>query len=92
VPRSPGRTGRPWLRLAAQVLTEDTHCNRCHRPLYPWLRSPHPLSSTVDHIIALADGGHPTDRANLAGMHRSCNLAKEHDRRRGRSLGTSRTW
>jgi 5-methylcytosine-specific restriction endonuclease McrA len=74
------------------VLTESTHCARCRLPLHPQLVDPHPLSSTVDHVIALVEGGHPTDRANLLAMHRKCNLDKEEARRKQRALNASRDW
>lgn len=92
MPRSKGRTGRPWERLRAQVLAEETHCINCSRPLRPDLRSPHPHSSTVEHIVSLCEGGHPTDRANLAASHRTCNVRKENARRKASALGASRDW
>jgi 5-methylcytosine-specific restriction endonuclease McrA len=90
--RSKGRSGRPWQRLRRQVLAESTHCARCGQPLRPELPWRHPYSSTVDHIVSLCEGGHPTDRANLAAMHRTCNVRKENARRKARALGTSRDW
>ena len=91
--RSKGRSGRPWQRLRAQVLAESTHCARCGLVLRPDLASPHRYSSTVDHVVALVDGGHPTDRANLVAMHRTCNVRKENERRKqARSARASREW
>lgn len=90
--RGPGRTGRPWQRLRARVLAESTHCAWCDRPLRPDLAWPDPLSSTVDHVVSLEEGGHPTARANLVAMHLGCNSAKENARRRARRHKTSRNW
>ena len=39
-------------------------------------RYPHPLSPTVDHIIPVAKGGHPSDLDNLQLAHRCCNREK----------------
>lgn len=60
--------------------------------LYPELEWPDLMASTAGHIIALADGGHPTDRANLQAEHFGCNLEAEIERRRQRSLNASREW
>jgi 5-methylcytosine-specific restriction endonuclease McrA len=90
--RGPGRTGSRWQKLRRQVLAEATLCVWCHEPLRPELRWPHRLSSTVDHLVSLIEGGHPTDRANLAGAHLGCNAKKENARRRQRASNTSRDW
>jgi 5-methylcytosine-specific restriction endonuclease McrA len=37
---------------------------------------PHPLSPSVDHIIPLSKGGHPSDLSNLQLAHRWCNRQK----------------
>lgn len=92
MPRSKGRAGRPWQRLRAQVIAESTHCGECRRPLCPHLRWPALQSSTAGHIIALIDGGHPTDRANLQAEHLTCNIRKENERRKQRALNVSREW
>jgi 5-methylcytosine-specific restriction endonuclease McrA len=50
------------------------------------------MATVVDHIVSLIEGGHPTDRANLAAAHRRCNHDKENTRRKQRSLNASRDW
>lgn len=55
--------------------TQDT-CGICGQPVDKSLRSPHPLSPTVDHIIPVARGGHPSALENLQLAHRVCNRAK----------------
>ncbi len=35
--------------------------------------TPHPLSTEVDHIVPLAEGGHPFASENLRAVHRKCN-------------------
>ena len=40
------------------------------------LKYPDPMSKTVDHIIPIAKGGHPSDLSNLQLAHRCCNRQK----------------
>ena len=90
--RGPGRNGRPWLRLSRRLMASATHCSYCGGLLRRDLGHNHPLAPTVDHRVALADGGHPTDPANLTVVHRGCNSRKENARRRQRKLNASRDW
>lgn len=55
--------------------TQDT-CAICGKPVDMELKFPHPLSKTVDHIIPVAKGGHPSDLANLQLAHFICNRLK----------------
>lgn len=75
MPRSKGRTGRPWRRIRAQVLAESQLCWICG----------HGAADTVDHVIPLSKGGDPLDPANLRPAHgvngcpvcrRKCNSSK----------------
>jgi 5-methylcytosine-specific restriction endonuclease McrA len=59
--------GRAYDRLRAQILDRDgAVCHLCGRP----------GASVVDHVVPLAQGGHPTDPANLRAAHNGCNLRK----------------
>ena len=96
-----GKAGDPrgtarWKALRLAVLAESTHCAKCGRPLVPHLKSPHPLSSTVDHGVALVLGGDPYDRGSLRAMHFGCNAslgASLGNRLRGQSKRSpSRAW
>ncbi|MHA7270410.1 HNH endonuclease [Arthrobacter sp. HLT1-20] len=40
------------------------------------------MGPSLDHIIALVEGGHPTAPWNLQPMHLGCNVKKENARRR----------
>lgn len=93
--RTHGRKGRPWERLAKQVIgyavEKGKPCPRCHKPIDPPGTWParHPLSPSVDHIVPLSvDGSRAHDPANLRAMHFGCNS--------GRGDGTHervrRTW
>lgn len=57
------------------LATRDT-CGICGLPVDFGYKAPHPLSPTVDHIIPVSKGGHPSDMANLQLAHRWCNRWK----------------
>lgn len=59
-----------------RIFATQTVCALCGKPVDFSLKSPHPLSATVDHIIPVAKGGHPSDIDNLQLAHRCCNRAK----------------
>ena len=58
------------------ILATQELCAICGLPVDKRLKSPDPMSATVDHIIPIAKGGHPSDISNLQLAHRSCNRAK----------------
>ena len=51
-------------------------CGICGQPVDKTLKYPDPMSKTVDHIIPIAKGGHPSDLSNLQLAHRCCNRQK----------------
>ena len=55
--------------------TQDI-CGICGLPVDKELKSPDPMSKTVDHIIPVSKGGHPSDLSNLQLAHRCCNRQK----------------
>ena len=58
------------------ILASQSVCAICGQPVDKTLKSPHPMSATVDHIIPIAKGGHPSDINNLQLAHRACNRRK----------------
>lgn len=58
------------------ILATQEVCAICGQPVDKSLRSPHPMSASVDHIIPIAKGGHPSALDNLQLAHRSCNRLK----------------
>jgi 5-methylcytosine-specific restriction endonuclease McrA len=83
VARTHGRKGRPWERLARQVIThaieQGTLCPRCREPFDPIGTWParHPRSPSVDHIVPLSlDPTRGNDPANLRAMHFGCNSSR----------------
>jgi len=59
-----------------KILATQTICGICGKPVDFSLKYPHPLSPTVDHIIPVSKGGHPSDIDNLQLAHRCCNREK----------------
>lgn len=59
-----------------RIYATQSVCAICGKPVDFSLKYPHPLSPTIDHIIPLAKGGHPSDISNLQLAHRCCNRQK----------------
>lgn len=62
--------------ISADIFERDRWvCGLCHRRIPKHLKSPHPMSASLDHIVPLADGGDhlPT---NVHASHLRCNLSK----------------
>lgn len=81
-----GRGGRTWRAICSEILVPGVVCAwpPCQGEIDLDLPSTHRMSGTVDHIIKLEDGGHPTARWNLQPMHRRCNTIKENEGRKAR--------
>ena len=58
------------------VLATQNICGICGKEVDRSFKYPHPLSATVDHVIPIAKGGHPSDLSNLQLAHRCCNRWK----------------
>ena len=56
-----------------RIYATQTICGICGRPVDFSLKYPHPLSPTIDHILPVSKGGHPSDIDNLQLAHRCCN-------------------
>ena len=59
-----------------KILATQEVCAICGKPVDKSLKYPHPLSATVDHIIPIARGGHPSSIDNLQLAHFTCNRQK----------------
>lgn len=68
-----GRDNSTTRRVAARLRREARVCALCGLPIDPELKSPHPFSFTVDHIIPLSMGGAVADPTNMRAAHRICN-------------------
>ena len=58
------------------ILRTQNVCGICGRPVDKKLKWPDPLSPTIDHIIPVSRGGHPSALDNLQLAHRWCNRQK----------------
>lgn len=56
------------------IATQDI-CAICGKPVDKKIKSPDPMSATIDHIIPLTKGG-SNELDNLQLAHRCCNLVK----------------
>jgi 5-methylcytosine-specific restriction endonuclease McrA len=92
MPRSRGRTGRPWRRVRARILADSQTCWLCGHPIDLGLPVTHAMSATVDHVMPLAAGGDPLDPHTLRPAHRGCNGRKSNKLRYTKSSKTSRVW
>lgn len=59
-----------------RIYATQTVCGICGKPVDMSLKYPHPMSKTIDHIIPIAKGGHPSDLENLQLAHWTCNRQK----------------
>ena len=59
-----------------RLLKSENVCGICGKPIDMELKSPHPMSACIDHIVPVSKGGHPSDIDNLQLAHWSCNRAK----------------
>ena len=73
--RAPGNRAA-FDKARKVILSTQDVCGICGKPVDKTLKYPHPLSPTVDHIIPVSKGGHPSDLNNLQLAHRCCNRAK----------------
>lgn len=63
-------------RNKRKIYATQKLCGICGQPVDFSLRYPNPMSKTVDHIIPINRGGHPSDLDNLQLAHLSCNRQK----------------
>lgn len=59
-----------------KILATQTVCGICGKPVDKSFKFPHPLSPSIDHIIPVDKGGHPSDMNNLQLAHLCCNRFK----------------
>lgn len=71
-----GETRTAYLKNARRVIMAGEVCGICGRPVDKSLKYPDPMAPSVDHIIPISRGGHPSDIDNLQLTHWCCNHAK----------------
>ena len=75
-PDMDGSFKQAYDRNRKAVLAQAEVCAICGMPINKRLKFPDPMSATVDHIIPIARGGHPSDPQNLQAAHLICNQVK----------------
>ncbi len=75
-PDMDGSFKQAYDRNRKTVLAQAEVCAICGMPINKRLKFPDPMSATVDHIIPVAKGGHPSDPQNLQPAHLICNQIK----------------
>lgn len=58
------------------IFATQTVCALCGKPVDFSLKYPNPWSATIDHIIPIDKGGHPSDLENMQLAHFRCNRLK----------------
>lgn len=61
---------------ARKIYATQKVCGICGQPVDFSLKWPDPMAKTIDHIIPVAKGGHPSDINNLQLAHFTCNRQK----------------
>lgn len=80
-----GRSGAVWRGLVKTHCPPGSICALCGREIVFGLRPRHPKGPSLDHIVELWQGGHPTAVWNLQPAHLGCNVRKSNALRRRRA-------
>lgn len=75
-PDKDGKHRAQFDKNKKRIYATQSVCGICGKPVDFSLKYPHPLSPTIDHIIPIDKGGHPSDIANLQLAHFTCNRQK----------------
>lgn len=59
-----------------KIYATRSTCALCGKPVDMQLRYPDPMSKSIDHIVPIAKGGHPSAMSNLQLAHLICNKHK----------------
>lgn len=65
-----------FIKNRRRILATQDYCALCGKWVDKTLKRPDPYAPEVDHIIPIAQGGHPSDIANLQLVHGICNRTK----------------
>ena len=75
----PDRMGahrQAYARNKKRILATQNVCGICGKPVDMSLKNGDPMAPTIDHIIPVAKGGHPSSLDNLQLAHWTCNRQK----------------
>lgn len=71
-----GAHRQAYARNRKRILATQNICGICGRLVDLSLKQGDPMAPTVDHIIPVAKGGHPSSLDNLQLAHWTCNRQK----------------
>ncbi|MFI6819254.1 HNH endonuclease [Nonomuraea sp. NPDC050328] len=94
MPRSKGRTGRPYLRLRDTLRKSPGGrvCWICGEEIDMAAPPRTPRSWSLDHVVPLDKGGAETDPANARAAHYGCNSSRGSRMATRSKTTTSRRW
>ena len=75
-PDKKGAHRAAYERNKKKIFATQNTCGICGKPVDMSLKYPHPMAPTIDHIVPVAKGGHPSSLENLQLSHFSCNRQK----------------
>ena len=75
-PDREGAHRQAYARNRKRILATQNTCGICGKPVDLTLPPGDPMAPTVDHIIPIAKGGHPSSLDNLQLAHWTCNRQK----------------
>lgn len=75
-PDHDGKHRPQYERNKKIIFASQNICAICGKPVDFSIPYPNPMCATVDHIIPIAMGGHPSDLENLQLAHFKCNREK----------------
>jgi len=78
-PDHDGKHRPQYERNKKIIFATQNVCAICGKPVDFSIPYPDPMCATVDHIIPIAMGGHPSDLDNLQLAHFKCNRLKGQD-------------
>ena len=84
-PDHDGKHRTQYDRNRKIIFATQTICALCGKPVDFSIKYPNPMCPTVDHIIPISMGGHPSDLDNMQLAHFKCN------RKKGQGLDTKKT-
>lgn len=87
---------KEWKTVRLEVLERDGwRCQLCGELIDRYATPRSPMSATVDHVVAVLDGGAWYNTANLRAAHLVCNSTRANRSRSARPLvkyQAPRTW
>ena len=71
-----GAHRQAYTRNKKRIISTQNTCGICGKPVDMSLKHGDPMAPTVDHVVPIAKGGHPSAMENLQLAHSACNRQK----------------